>query len=109
MKFNDMTKQEQMDWATRDILILSIAYYELNYNLVSDKSYDARLKWLCNFASKYPEIAEKSYYAKVLKDIDPSTGFDLYYKLDTEHQVYLKNITSHIIKLNKAEKGGRKQ
>lgn len=103
MKFEEMDKQDQMDWIARDILILSVAYYELNYNLVTDELYDKRLKFLCNFVEKYPTYAEASYYSSVLKDIDPSTGFDLVYKLTPEHREYLTKIASHCIHLHKMD------
>lgn len=103
MTFKDFTPIEKIEFATRSVIILSIAYYDFDYNLVEDSKYDSRLKWVCDYSAKYPEVAKSCYYANVLKDIDPSTGFDLKYKLTDEHRDYLEKITIMAIKQHKQE------
>lgn len=98
-----MTTIEKIEYATRNIIVLSIAYYELNYNLVEDKVYDKRLKWLCDYVNKNRDVADSCYYVNVLKDIDPSTGFDLVYKLADEHREYLTQIANYCIQLHKQD------
>lgn len=105
MKFSDLTLTEQLEYATRQIIVHSIIYYELNYNCIDDKKYDAKLKWVYNFVMKHPDIAKNCYYANALKDIDPNTGFDLKDKLDAEHREYLYKIAMNVIKLHKEENG----
>jgi len=103
MKFADLSIIDKIDWATRDIIILSVVYYELNDTIVSDIVYDKRLKYLCNLVNNNRDIIDKCYYYNVLKDIDPSTGFDLSDKLDIKHREYLTHLASHCIKLKRGE------
>ena len=103
MKFSDLSTIDKIDWATRNIIVLSIIYYDLNETIVSDVVYDKRLKYLCNLVNNNRDIIDKCYYYNVIKDIDPSTGFDLADKLTLEHRKYLTHIGEHLIKLKKME------
>lgn len=107
MRFSEMNIIEQLDYATRNIIVLSICYYDLNETVVSDKVYDSRLKYLCKLANDNKDVLTQCYYYDILKDIHPSTGFDLKYKLIDEHRKYLETIASQVIKGYK-ERGGKR-
>jgi len=97
-RFRDFAILEKIDYTTRNILVLSYIYYNMNYNVVSDIVYDKRLKYLCKIVNENQEIINQSSYYDVIKDIDPSTGFDLFYKLSDKDQEYLKQIALNVVK-----------
>ena len=78
--------QELQIW----VLVHSFLYYELNTNIVNDKTYDANAKQLYLMMQLNEEEALKSPYRKVFEGYMPDTGFDLYSKLDKEQKKYIK-------------------
>lgn len=88
----------------RSILILCIAYYELNDSLVSDTVYDARARQLSQMMDVMPsEDFEMTDYAYAFSDFTAATGFDLVGRLDSKQKAYLTRITKHIIDLKRQE------
>lgn len=98
MKFKDLNTIEQIDYICRQIIVHSIIYYDFNYNVISDKEYDNKMKILDKLIKENKDKIKECYYYKCLKDFDPSTGFDLKYKLDNKHIKYLENIAKNVIK-----------
>lgn len=56
------------------LLIHSKIYYELDMNLIADKTWDMWAKELKNLQSTYPNISEKVIWYDAFKDWDASTG-----------------------------------
>ena len=59
------------------ILVHSYIYYEMDYNIISDKQYDEWSKELVIFQNKNPEIASRICYPFSFADFDGTTGFNL--------------------------------
>lgn len=59
------------------LLVHSYIYYDMDYNLISDRTYDIIGKQLVELQKDYPEIASRVCYAEVFKEWDGSTGFHL--------------------------------
>jgi hypothetical protein len=99
MRFTDLSIQDQIDYACRQIIVHSIIYYDMNTNIITDKQYDAKMKYLGKLIKENQDILSQCYYYNCLKDFDPSTGFDLKYKLTDEHRKYLEHIAQNVINL----------
>lgn len=81
-----LTIQERIDFLQRFIILHSYIYYELNNNVISDKSYDEKAKKLVRYKNEYPDLWKSSmYYKQFGDDYNGATGFTLYHDLD-EHQ-----------------------
>lgn len=72
---NDIS--ELINRRRRQILIHSAIYYELNDNIIDDRTWSKWALELVDLQKKYPEIAEKCVYAEEFRDFDGSTGFHL--------------------------------
>ena len=59
------------------ILVHSCIYYELDSNLVSDRTWSTWAQELVKLQKKYPGIAKRVDYAQEFQDFDGSTGFNL--------------------------------
>lgn len=107
MKFKNFTIQEQTGYCARWLLIHSIAYYELDVNMVSDSNYDTKLKWLCKYSEKYKDEIDNCYYYDLIHNLDPCSGFYMKNYITQEHYEYLLHITRHIYRryLAQSEKG----
>lgn len=108
--WNDKTK---IEYIQRRILVYSIAYYELNDNIVSDKYYDELSKQLVvlqkEFTDKNKSVVKETQYGYVFKDFDGSTGFDLYHRLNKDDKDYLMTITKMVLKSKGADNVKQKQ
>lgn len=96
MKFNkncEWTKKDKIEGLQRWLIVQSILYYELDFNLVDDKMWDANAKQLVEYMEKWPNGLKKSQYYYCMNDFDGSTGFDLYGRLKKKDRVYLMNIS----------------
>lgn len=83
----------------RRVLIYSIAYYEMDENIVSDSVYDGICKQLVRMQKEFPDSFKKSRYYYVFYDFEGSTAFDLVARLKKEEKEYLYKITRYIISL----------
>lgn len=61
----------------RQILVHSVIYYELNDNLVSDRTWSQWAVELEKLQKAYPDIAARCPYAEAFSNFDPSTGYNL--------------------------------
>ncbi len=61
----------------RQILVHSYIYYEKDTNLISDDQWSAWAFELAELRDKYPKEFNKSPYAWVFDDFDPSSGYYL--------------------------------
>lgn len=94
--WSDKTKASYLQ---RRIIIYSIMYYKFNESCVSDAFYDAIVKQLMKLkASMSEEDFKKTTYYYVMYDFDGSTGFDLYYRLNSMDKRYLTDIAKSILK-----------
>lgn len=102
MKLQDLPIKDQIDWLARYVLIHSIAYYDFNYNMITDKQYDDKMKQLEQLINDNKEIAlTQCRYRNILKDFTSASGFDLKYKLTDAHREYLEHLTQNIINLTR--------
>lgn len=59
------------------VLVHSCIYYELNENIVADRTWSTWAQELVKLQKKYPQIAKRVDYAQEFQDFDGSTGFNL--------------------------------
>lgn len=59
------------------VLVHSCIYYELNDNIVSDRTWNLWASELVKLQKQYPQIASRVDYHQDFKDFDGSTGFGL--------------------------------
>lgn len=59
------------------ILVHSCIYYELDGNLISDRTWSTWAKELVKLQKEYPRIARRVDYAQEFQGFDGSTGFNL--------------------------------
>lgn len=93
----------QISFLQRRIIVYSIAYYDLNNNIISDRDYDAQCRLLVKLMQEADEIqlrASEYYYC--MHDFDGTTGFDIRGRLTTEDREKLTNLARYLLKL----KGG---
>ena len=74
----------------RSILVNSLAYYELDNNILSDFQYDANAKQLSGLIEEHPDAFKKSRYKKIFDSYVSSTGYDLPGKLRKNKKLYNK-------------------
>ena len=85
MKFNKpFDVVEKIQLLQRSILVQSLAYYELDENILSDFQYDANAKQLAELKKEHPEDFKRSRYYAYFHDycseedgITNTSGFDL--------------------------------
>ncbi|MCX7924165.1 MAG: hypothetical protein N3B21_19475 [Clostridia bacterium] len=109
MKFNNpyWSWKTKLDLLARWIIVQSIIYYELNSNVVSDKMFDDNSHQFVGLVDEHNDDFKQTFYYKVMKGFDGSTGFDLFHRLkrfDKEHAHYLYGIAMNVLSL--AGKGG---
>jgi len=92
---------DDLEALQRQIIVHSYIYYELNYNVISNKRFDG----LCNQVVKVMQENKelKTFYSNAFQGFDGTTGFDLYYRLDEKHQDYISRIASNVVRLYKME------
>ena len=91
------TKKEKIDRAARFIIVHSIIYYEMDYNVISDKEFDKTCRWLADKVERFPKGIKSCNYYEAIKDFDGTTGFDLIYRCDEDHQEYLRRIATMVV------------
>jgi len=91
----------KIEYLQRRIIVYSIAYYELNNNIVSDKYYDEVSKQLVVLQKENKSVVKETMYGYVFHDFDGSTGFDLYDKLNKKDKEYLMEITQMVLRSKK--------
>ena len=91
----------KIEYLQRRIIVYSIAYYELNNNIVSDKYYDEISKQLVVLQNENKSVVKETMYGYVFHDFDGSTGFDLYDKLNKKDKEYLMEITQMVLRSKK--------
>lgn len=96
--WNTKTK---IEYIQRRIIVYSIAYYELNTSIVSDKYFDEISKQLVVLQNENKEIVKETAYGYVFYDFDGSTGFDLYHRLNKKDKEYLTEITNIVLRSRK--------
>ena len=85
--------QTRIDFLQRFVILHSYIYYELSSNAISDMEYDKKAKELVEYKNKYPELWKSSmYYKQFGDDYDGSTGFTLYYDLDSRQQAIIRSL-----------------
>lgn len=62
------------------ILVHSLLYYELDFNLISDATWTSWAKELAKLQNDYPDIASQVIFSQTFKGFEGNTGFDLAYK-----------------------------
>lgn len=109
MKYWDMSTK--ISYLQRRVIIYSIMYYELNESCIADKRYDSYARQLSTMQNENMQDAERSQYWYCMKDFDPSTGFDLPYKLNEHDKEFLTGMAKVIIRMwresNAKSKGRR--
>lgn len=90
-----------VNFLQRKIIINSIAYYELDNPVLSDKQYDELCRQLVSL-QKTVDISH-TQYGYCFQDFDGSTGFDLYGRLNEYDKTYLKHIAEIGLRSYKSE------
>ena len=78
------TIKQKIELLQRWILVHSYLYYELNDNVVDDKTYDNNAQQLMRYKKKYKADYNNSRYYNIFYDYDGSTGMHLVDRLDGE-------------------------
>lgn len=86
------SKDVQMSYLQRRIIVFSITYYENGYSIVSDAEFDEICFQLVDMMKRYSSDAEKTTYWYAMSDFDGSTGFDIVSKLTRKDKKYLREI-----------------
>ena len=79
-----------INFLQRKIIINSIAYYELDNPVLSDKQYDELCKQLVSLQEDID--LNLTQYGYCMSGFDGSTGFDLYGKLNDHDKDYLMKL-----------------
>jgi len=61
----------------RQILVHSCIYYELNDNIISDKTFDDWCRELVELHTRYPKESSKCVFQEVFKNWTGFSGYDL--------------------------------
>lgn len=100
-----MSKQGKLSFIQRMILVHSYIYYELNYNVLTDKEYDDLMVTYSNLQqwTNKKELLETEY-GYVFYDFSNATGFDLYSRLLEADKEKIVNLSTTIVYLEKGDK-----
>jgi len=71
---NDLKIAELIQQRRLQMLIHSCLYYEMDTNLISDRTWDMWAKELRQLQADYPEISRQVGWYEAFKDWDASTG-----------------------------------
>lgn len=109
MKFNNpyLTEKEKIELLSKWIIIQSLIYYEYDFNLVSDETYDYNSKALLEFILVHPEVFKSSKYYHILHDFKGS-GYYIYSRLTNEETKEYENLINYVLKLQRS-KGAKKK
>ena len=83
-------KLDCFNFLQRKIIINSIAYYELDNPVLSDKQYDELCRQLVSLQDDID--LNLTQYGYCMNGFDGSTGFDLYEKLNSHDKDYLMKL-----------------
>lgn len=83
-------KLDRVNFLQRKIIINSIAYYELDNPVLSDKQYDELCRQLVSMQEDID--LNLTQYGYCMNGFDGSTGFDLYTKLNDHDKDYLMKL-----------------
>jgi len=110
MKFSSstLTRGDKLELLQRWIIVQSILYYEMDFNLVLDQTFDDNCNQLVTLMNTSAKTLPKTQYYYCMKDFDGSTGFDLYGKLNSKDREYLEQIAGHL-KLRYGNASSRKE
>lgn len=98
------SNKTKANYLQRRIIVYSIMYYRLNESCVSDAKYEAIVKQFIELKSMMdPDEFKKTTYHYVMYDFDGSTGFDLYYRLNSYDRQYLTGIAESVLEQWKKE------
>lgn len=92
------SEETKISYLQRRIIVHSLLYYQLNFNIVSDAFYDSLARQLVKMKKENPKAFAKSKYFYAMKDFDGSTGFNLYNRLCTKDRDYLMSIATMLKK-----------
>lgn len=101
------TKLDCVNFLQRKIIINSIAYYELDNPVLSDKQYDELCKQLVSMQEDID--LNLTQYGYCMDGFDGSTGFDLYEKLNSNDKDYLMKLAMLGLGKVKEEKAKKKK
>lgn len=85
-----------MELLQRWIIVQSILYYEMDYNIVSDQVYDKNCYQLVEMIKEHPDVYKETQYYYCMFDFDGSTGFDIRGRLNEHDNNYLTHIASNL-------------
>ncbi len=88
-KFNpEWSMLDRVDYLQTKVIKMSMAYYEYDFNFVSDPDYDALCFQLVDLQKNCPDV-HLSRFWYMMYDFDGSTGCDLYERLTDEDREWL--------------------
>lgn len=93
---DSFTLMDKINFLERSIIIASIAYYDLDYNIMSDYKYDGISKQLVELYKEKDYNVNEDMYHYCFYDFDGTTGFDLRDRLTPKDNDYLSNIAHHL-------------
>jgi NAD-dependent DNA ligase len=67
------------------ILVHGYIYYNLDENVVDDRTYDMNAQQLIKLIKRYPNVVRYSKYGYIFKNFEGSSAFNLIRKLKPEH------------------------
>ena len=92
---------EKINYMQRQVIVQSYLYYERDYNVWSDKKYDAFCRKLVALKEEHPDLwIQSEYYKQFKNEYDGTTGFYLYHELDDRQKEIIKVIANYAIKNN---------
>lgn len=103
IKFNTLpslywSKSSKISYLQRQVLLMCIAYYDLDESYVTDMQYDSISKQLVEMQNSATEKEmRKTTYHHVFYDFEGSTGFNLISRLSDEEYRWLRMILTNIL------------
>ena len=85
----NLTIIDMMRLLQRWIIVQSILYYEMDFNLVEDSVYDENSNQLMLMIREFPEEYKQTAYYYCMNDFDGNTGFDIRSRLTNKDHEYL--------------------
>ena len=99
------SEKTKIEILQRRVIVYSLQYYEMDFNVVSDRYFDdisKQLVWYMKNTDK--QVLRDTEYYYCLYDFDGSTGFYIKDRLNTYDLKYLTHIASMVIKSYKESK-----
>lgn len=97
------SQKTKIEILQRRVIVYSLQYYEMDYNVVSDKYFDdisKQLVWYMENTDK--QVLKNTEYFYCLHDFDASTGFFIKDRLNEYDLVYLSKIARLVIESYKS-------